>query len=119
MRTITLLAISSVLFLVLVTGCSTIKETKNVTNIEQTRTTVKEQDVREAAYNQLTSVDKERIAGTWKDSKLSKITLEENMGNINDKSYIGKEVYLVDFPTKSKSLPNNMIVYLSMDSINY
>lgn len=75
-----------------------------------------EQDVREIAYNQLTSKDKERIVGTWKDSKLSKITLKEGMENINDKSYIGKEAYLVDFPTKSKSKPNNMIVYMSIDN---
>lgn len=38
------------------------------------------------------------------------------MGNIMDKSYIGKEVYLVDFPTQSKSIPNNMVVYLSIDN---
>ncbi len=38
------------------------------------------------------------------------------MGNITDKSYMRKEVYLVYFPTKSNSIPNNMIVYLSIDS---
>jgi hypothetical protein len=40
--------------------------------------------------------------------------LTESMGIINDKSYIGKEVYLVDFQTKSISIPNNMIVYASL-----
>ena len=35
------------------------------------------------------------------------------MGIINDKSYIGKEVYLIDFPTKSISVP--IIVYASLD----
>ncbi len=73
-------------------------------------------DIREMAYHELSSKDKERIAGTWKDSKFSKITLREGMGNISDKSYIGKEVYLIDFPTKSKSKPNNIIVYIAMDS---
>jgi len=116
MRKITLFVISSVLFLGIITGCSTIKETKTITNKEQINTTVKEQDIREMAYNQLTPRDKERISGTWKDSKLSKITLKESMGNITDKSYIGKEVYLVDFPTQSESMPNNMVVYLSIDS---
>jgi len=113
MRKITLLAISSVLFLVLITGCSTIKETKNVTNIEQTRTTVKEQDVREAAYNQLTSMDKERIAGTWKDSKLSKITLEENTGNINPKSYN----IIIPQPSNIYSYSEN--IFLSVFPKNY
>ncbi|MGY0372270.1 hypothetical protein [Clostridium sp. JNZ J1-5] len=75
-----------------------------------------ERDVREIAYNQLTSKDKERVVGTWRDSKLSKTTLKESMGNIYDKSYIGKEVYLVDFPRKSESKLNNMIVYISIDN---
>ncbi len=37
------------------------------------------------------------------------------MGNIYDKDYIGKEIYLIDFPTNSNSMPNNMIVYASLD----
>jgi len=40
-----------------------------------------------------------------KDGKVSKITLNENMmSQVEDKSYEGKEVYLIDFPTKSKSI---------------
>ena len=38
------------------------------------------------------------------------------MGIINDKSYVGKEVYLVDFPTKSISMPNNTIFIVSKDT---
>lgn len=117
MRKITSLIISLFLSIGLITGCTTDKETKNITNTEQISATVKEQDVREIAYNQLTSNDKERIAGTWKDSKLSKITLKkEDKGSITDKSYVGKEVYLIDFPTKNISKPNNMIVFLSIDT---
>lgn len=86
MRKITLFIISTFLSLGLITGCPTVKETKNITNKEQISTTVKEQDIREIAYNQLTLKDKERIAGTFKDSKLSQITLKEGMGNIVDKS---------------------------------
>lgn len=116
MRKTTLLIISLFLYLGLITGCSTAKEMKNITNTGQTNTTVKEQDIREIAYNQLNSKDKERIKGTWKDSKLTKITLKEGMGNIIDKSYMGKEVYLVDFPTKGGGVQSNMVVYLSIDS---
>jgi hypothetical protein len=75
-----------------------------------------EQDVREITYNQLPSQAKKIIAGTWQDSKLSKTVLEEYMGNINDKSYIGKEVYVIDFPTTVQSVPNNVIVYMGMDN---
>lgn len=116
MKNIILPIVSLVISLVLITGCSAVKNTNVISNKEQANFTVKEQDIRELAYNQLTSGNKERIAGTWKDSKLSKITLREGMGNITDKSYMGKEVYLVDFPTESNSIPNNMIVYLSIDS---
>lgn len=116
MKNIILPIVSLVISLVLITGCSAVKNTNVISNKEQADFTVKEQDIRELAYNQLTSDDKERIAGTWKDSKLSKITLREGMGNITDKSYMRKEVYLVDFPIKSNSIPNNMIVYLSIDS---
>lgn len=65
----------------------------------------------------ITTKEQKTIAVTWQDSKLSKITLEEGMGTINDKSYIGKEVYLVDFETKSQSVPDNMIVYIFRLSI--
>lgn len=117
MRKITLLIISSLLALGLITGCSTTKEKKNLTDKEQISTSTKEQDIREIAYNKLTSKDRERISGTWRDSSLSKIILkEEVMRDINDKSYISKEVYLIDFTTKEIRRPNNMIVYLSIDT---
>ena len=51
-------------------------------------------DVREIVWGQLSSQQKERIDGTWKDGKVSKITLNENMiSQVDDKSYEGKEVY--------------------------
>jgi len=116
MKKIILPIISSVLSLWLFTACSSPKEANIITNKEPISKTVKEQDIRELTYNQLTSKDKQRALETWKDSKLSKITLHEGMGRINNISYIGKEVYLIDFPTKSNSMPSNMIVYLSMDN---
>lgn len=115
MKKINLLIISSVLSLGLFTACSSPKEVNIITNKEPISTTVKEQDIREVAYNQLTSKDKERLLETWKDSKLSKITLHESMGRINNSSYIGKEVYLIDFQTKG-GVQSNMVVYLGMDN---
>lgn len=112
-----ILMITSLLFiLVLFTACSSSKEKSSVNSEEQISITAQGKDVRETAFNQLTQNDRKRIAGTWKDGKLSKVTLKEGMGSISDKSYIGKEVYLIDFPTKSISKPNNMIVYLGADS---
>ena len=73
-------------------------------------------DIREIAYNQLTPEDKARISGTWENGKLSKITLQGRVDAAVTYSFIGKEVYMIDFPTKTISVPNNMIVYLNMDT---
>ena len=74
------------------------------------------QDIREIAYNQLTHDDKQRISGTWENSTLTTIILKEGMGTNVTYSFVGKEVYIIDFPTKDISVPNNMIVYVKMDT---
>jgi len=38
---------------------------------------------------------------------------------LDDKTYEGKEVYLIEFHTKSKSIPNNMIVYADINTFDY
>jgi len=111
MKKIILFIFSSVLLIGLFSACSNPKESNNTTSDQR--------DVREVVYNQLKTKDKELIKGTWKDGEMRKITLTEIMGNISDKSYIGKEVYLIDFPTKSISEPNNMIVYASLDDYKF
>ena len=73
-------------------------------------------DIREIAYNQLTPDDKQRISGTWQNSTLSTITLKQGMATNLTSSFIGKEVYMIDFPTTDISIPNNMIVYVKMDT---
>ena len=85
-------------------------------SLESAHANDSQKDVRETAYDQLAAKDKERIAGTWEDSTVTEITLHENMGSIQDKSYIGKKVYFVDFPIKSEPSTNNMTVYLGMDN---
>ena len=81
---------------------------------------VKKEDVREIVWNQLSAEQKERINGTWADGKISKVTLTKNMMSlVDDKSYEGEEVYLLDFPTKGKSIPNNMIVYADINTFAY
>lgn len=109
MKKIILLIFSSVLLVGLIIACSNPKESIILT-------TAAEQDVREIALNQMTAEDKEIIEGNWQDSELSKITLNEGMGKVNDKSYIGKEVYVIDFPTNRISFPNNIIVYIGIDN---
>ena len=118
MKKIILFIISLTLSLVLITGCSS-TNTKVATNKEPVGASVQEQDVREIAYNQLPSSDKERIAGTWKEGRLSKIVLKKGMADVNDKTYFDKEVYSIDFPTKNNVELNNMIVFFSTDSIKF
>lgn len=108
-----ILIILSLFIFIGLLACSNQKKSNNIK--DSNNVTVKELDVREIVWNQLTSKDKKQIKGTWKDSELRKITLNENMGIINDESYIGKEVYIIDLPTKSLSEPCNMIVYASLD----
>ena len=118
MKKIISFIIASFFLVVLFSSHLNLKESNAVIKKNLGGTTTKERDVREIAFNQLTSEDRDRIIGAWENSKLSKIILKEGMGNINDKSYIGKEVYVIDFLTTSKSLPNNIIVYIGMDNYN-
>lgn len=74
------------------------------------------QKIRETVFSELTSQEKQSISGLLQNSEISKITLEEGMGNINDKSYIGKEVYIIDFPTKSEIKPNYITVFVDINN---
>lgn len=124
MKKIFLFILSFVLLIGLL-ACSNQGEDKVVTNEEQgmekqINEETSKKDVREVVWEQLSSEQKERINGTWKDGKVSKTTLNESMmSEVEDKSYAGKEVYLIDFPTKSKSIPNNMIVYADVNTFDY
>lgn len=116
MKKVILLITSLVLLSSIFIACSS-QNVSNSTNIaDPTSSSETSTDIRQIAFDQLSSESKGRINGTWRDAKLSNITLSEHIGIINDKSYIGKAVYLVDLPTKSKSMPNNMIFYISKDT---
>lgn len=87
---------------------------------EVSNTSIGEKDVREKVWEQLKENDKERINGTWKDGKVSKVTLNKDMlSQVKDKSYEGKEVYLISFPTDEKSEPNIMTVYADVNTYNF
>ena len=82
-------------------------------NIEETA----QNDPKEVVWRQLPTKQKDRIDGSWQDGKVSKITLNENsmMSPAIDKSYIGKEVYLIEFPTKDI---NGMPIYADINNLN-
>jgi hypothetical protein len=90
-----------------------------VSNEEQVAKTTK--DVREAVWYQLSLEDKERIVGAWEEAKVSTITLKEDMMNFSEETltYVGKEVYIIDFPTTDIVLPNNILVFADMETFDY
>jgi hypothetical protein len=70
------------------------QNSKEVQSIE-----TKTLDVREAVWNQLSDEHKKQIQGTWEDATVTKRVLSESMGFNLDKTFIGKEVYIVGYPT--------------------
>ena len=74
--------------------------------------TIDDDNIREAIFNNLP--DKKKIKD-YKSATICKEVLEEGMGVINDESYIGKEVYTADFETTTLGVPNNIIVFATMD----
>jgi len=93
---------------------------QNIVNNEQVNEENNEKDVRKVVWEQLTVKQKEWIDGTWKDGKVSKVIMDEyTIIDIDDKSYEGKEVYLIDFPTKNLGSPNNVIIYADVNTFEY
>ena len=74
-----------------------------------------EKDIREIAFNQLSSETKKKLKGTWQDSKISIKTLTGG-ARVHDESYWGKGVYYVDFTLDVNRTPNNIIVIMGMDN---
>src|SRR5690606_12659798 len=74
-------------------------DANNKTAQQQVKKNAKEKDVREVAWEQLSSEQKAFVGGTWEDGTLSKVTLNDDlvMIGVEDKSYKGQEVYLVSF----------------------
>jgi hypothetical protein len=111
--------LSSILLSFVLNGCqqqaSNDRKEQNVKEANSNETQAL--DVREAVWNQLTKKEKEHIVGTWKDASVQKITLWETMGrNIKDKTFIGKEVYLVDYPSDENPSLGEVGVYADIKS---
>jgi hypothetical protein len=106
-----------ILFAVMVFGLmACINQKSNVHASSKVANNTVEKDIREIVWEQLKPSQKELIKGTWSDAKITKIFLKSSMGKIDDVSYIGKEVYLVDFSIKTNHIPNNMIIYADKKS---
>lgn len=75
-------------------------------------------DVREVVWEQMSAQQKTTIDGTWTDGKVSKVTLEGFMMiGVEDASYEGKEVYMIEFPRKQvDTLGDTLMVYADVDT---
>lgn len=95
---------------------ATVADNKAQSSIEKNS----QKDTRELIWDKLPVSQRERVDGTWKSGTLTVVTLDKNsVGWIDDKSYEGKEVYLVDYPTKNTGVPNNMLIYADKDTFEY
>lgn len=101
------------LAMVLLIGLLRCSNQKQITN---SKSQTEKIDVREAVWNQLTPKEKKQVR-TWQDSKIEKVFLDEGSAIFCDKSYIGKEVYLIEFKVTDKTAPQSILVkYASMDN---
>lgn len=73
-------------------------------------------EIIEIVYNQLPKELKDTIDFDLEKIKIDKYILKDGTGVIYDKSYIGKEVYDIEFIIKDKSvMPENRIVIATLD----
>ncbi len=101
MKKFMLIILSLVILLTLYSGGSYLNERANIKKI---------------VWEQLDSKTQEFIKGNWRSGSLSKVTLTESMGNVNDESYIGKEVFIISYTTKRDNPTINTIgVFASLE----
>lgn len=74
---------------------------------------VPEVDIRKTVYDQMDEKDRKRMREGWEDARVTSIILTEGMAVMSDPSYIGKDVFVVDFRVKTMSIPDNMIFFAS------
>jgi len=92
-------------------GCS--KGNQN----EQTKRLLTSDEIIKIVFEQFPKERKEAITFDLKEIKLNKIILEEKMGSITDKHFIGKEVYEIEFTIKDKSVrPTNRFVFATLEN---
>ena len=84
---------------------------------EQNTEVSKNEDVREVVWQQLSSEQQARVDGTWEDATVSKATLTGVMMiGVEDKTYEGKEAYMIAFPVENASI-ENMLALADMDTL--
>ncbi len=92
-------------------------DTKTANDSTSTTTTdspEEKKDVRQAVWEQFSPELQEQI--DWKQGKVSTMVVKEDTQKMDDPSYVGKEVYVVEFMRDIKAVPNNTMTYADMDT---
>jgi hypothetical protein len=77
-------------------------------------------DGREVVWNQLSSEQKVRVNGSWENASVSTLIFHKNMiDSQKGNAYDGKEVVVMSFTTKDNRMPNNMIIYVDKETLDY
>lgn len=97
-------------------GCSKDSNVLTSKEVKIAKSIVKQKDIRENVWNQLSSEIKNHIKGTWKDASIQKIILKENMGSIQEKDFIGKEVLIIDYPSSDNPSIGGFAIYADSKS---
>lgn len=98
-------------------GCDQNSTTANNTISNEIEEKTKTSDeIIEFVYNQLYRDLQDSISFDLKKSNINKNILDDGVGEILDKSYVGKEVYSIEFPKKDKRAePMGKVVYASIE----
>ncbi|MHB1485265.1 MAG: hypothetical protein ACYCYI_11450 [Saccharofermentanales bacterium] len=77
-------------------------------------------DVRKIVWNQLLKVEQNEIIGSWRAGKIEKVIInnDSNIYILYDKSYYGKEVYLITFKSRRELLLGNVQKLVDMKNNN-
>jgi hypothetical protein len=119
LKKLTLIFLSSILISFVLNGCQQLasdEKPKEKQLNEKVKETQKALDVRETIWNQLSEEHKMHIQGTWEDASVIKRFLRESMGSNLDKTFIGKEVYIIDYPSNDNPTIGGIVVYADIKS---
>ena len=114
---------TTLLFLIVVLALGVVACTNQERSNAEKNAASSDNDVREVVYGQLPSEQKDLIDGRWEEGTLSTVKLKNSMvapahsSDLN--ALIGKEVYAIEFPIKSKSSLSNIVVFAEITSNHY
>ncbi len=115
-KLVTLVFVIGVIAVMLI-GCSKARATTDIVTSESSSSKViSDTEIIEVVYNQLSQEDKDSLDYDLNNIKVLKKTLTKGVSTVTDKSYLGKEVYFIDFKkSDNKIVPDNFIAIATVE----